>query len=72
MGDEDLITLRILAEDELKPVLEGLSVESGITGVETVSGVAAVRVSGGLEEEIHVDLEGSRLASLGDTHFSGD
>ena len=64
-GDEDLITLRILAEDELKPVLEGLSVESGITGVETVSGVAAVRVSGGLEEEIHVDLEESRLTSLG-------
>ena len=64
-GDEDLLTLRILAEDELKPVLEGLSVESGITGAETVSGVAAVRVSGGLEEEIHVDLEGSRLANLG-------
>ncbi len=64
-GDEDLITLRILAEDELKPVLEGLSVESGITGAETVSGVAAVRVSGGLEEEIHVDLEEARLANLG-------
>jgi hydrophobic/amphiphilic exporter-1 (mainly G- bacteria), HAE1 family len=64
-GDEDLITLRILTEEELKPVLEGLSVESGITGVETVSGVAAVRVSGGLEEEIHVDLEESRLANLG-------
>ncbi len=64
-GDENLITLRILAEDELKPVLEGLSVESGITGAETVSGVAAVRVSGGLEEEIHVDLEESRLANLG-------
>ncbi|MCP3677689.1 MAG: efflux RND transporter permease subunit, partial [Deltaproteobacteria bacterium] len=64
-GDEDLITLRILAEDELKPVLEGLSVESGITGTETVSGVAAVRVSGGLEEEIHVDLEEARLANLG-------
>ena len=64
-GDENLITLRILAEDELKPVLEGLSVESGITGAETVSGVAAVRVSGGLEEEIHVDLEEARLANLG-------
>ncbi len=64
-GDENLITLRILAEDELKPVLEGLSVESGITGAETVSGVAAVRVSGGLEEEIHVDLEKARLTNLG-------
>ena len=64
-GDEDLITLRILAEEELKPVLEGLSVESGITGTETVSGVAAVRVSGGLEEEIHVDLEEARLSNLG-------
>ena len=64
-GDEDLITLRILAEDELKPVLEGLSVESGITGMESVSGVAAVRVSGGLEEEIHVDLKEARLANLG-------
>jgi HAE1 family hydrophobic/amphiphilic exporter-1 len=64
-GDENLITLRILAEDELKPVLEGLSVESGMTGAETVSGVAAVRVSGGLEEEIHVDLEKSRLSNLG-------
>ncbi|GAX60846.1 cation/multidrug efflux pump [Candidatus Scalindua japonica] len=64
-GGEDLILLRILAEDELKPVLEGLSVESGITGAESVGGVAAVRVSGGLEEEIHVDLERSRLANLG-------
>ncbi|MBC8555313.1 MAG: efflux RND transporter permease subunit [Candidatus Brocadiales bacterium] len=64
-GDENLITLRILAEDELKPVLEGLSVESGITGTETVSGVAAVRISGGLEEEIHVDLEEARLSNLG-------
>ncbi|MCP4254099.1 MAG: efflux RND transporter permease subunit [Candidatus Scalindua sp.] len=64
-GDENLITLRILAEEELKPVLEGLSVESGITGTESVSGVAAVRVAGGLEEEIHVDLEEARLANFG-------
>ena len=64
-GYEDLITLRILAEDELKQVLEGLSVESGITGAATVSGVAAIRVSGGLEEEIHVELEEARLANLG-------
>ena len=71
-GDEDLITLRILAEDELKPVLEGLSVESGITGAATVSGVAAVRVSGGLEEEIHVELEGSQAGKSGYTHFTGN
>ena len=64
-GDEDLINLRILAEEELKPVLEGLSVESGVTGSSTTSGVAAVRISGGLEEEIHVDLEEARLANLG-------
>ncbi|MCP4266715.1 MAG: efflux RND transporter permease subunit [Candidatus Brocadiaceae bacterium] len=64
-GDDDLIDLRILADEELKPVLEGLSVESGITGSSTISGVAAVRISGGLEEEIHVDLEESRLANLG-------
>jgi HAE1 family hydrophobic/amphiphilic exporter-1 len=64
-GDEDLINLRILAEEELKPVLEGLSVESGVTGTSTISGVAAVRISGGLEEEIHVDLEEARLANLG-------
>ncbi|ODS31393.1 MAG: acriflavin resistance protein [Candidatus Scalindua rubra] len=64
-GDEDLITLRILAEEELKPVLEGLSVEGGIVGEETVSGVAAVKVSGGLEEEIHVELQEARLANLG-------
>ncbi len=64
-GDDDLINLRILADEELKPVLEGLSVESGITGSSTISGVAAVRISGGLEEEIHVDLEEARLANLG-------
>ena len=64
-GDDGLITLRILAEDEVKPILESLSVEGGIIGSEAVGGVAAVRVSGGLEEEIHVELEEARLASLG-------
>ena len=64
-GDEDLITLRILAEDELKPALEGLSVESGVIGIEAVGGVAAVEISGGLEEEIHVEMEEAKLASLG-------
>ncbi len=64
-GDEDLITLRILAEDELKPALEGLSVESGVMGIEAVGGVAAVEISGGLEEEIHVEMEEAKLANLG-------
>ncbi len=64
-GNEDLINLRILADEELKPVLEGLSIQSGVTGSTTISGVAAVRISGGLEEEIHVDLEEARLANLG-------
>ncbi|MCP5005313.1 MAG: efflux RND transporter permease subunit [Planctomycetes bacterium] len=64
-GDDDLLSLRILAEEELKPILEGLSVESGIAGYTTISGIAAVRVSGGLEEEIHVDLEEARLSNLG-------
>ncbi len=64
-GDEDLITLRILAEDELKPALEGLSVESGVMGIEAVGGVAAVEISGGLEEEIHVEVEEAKLANLG-------
>jgi HAE1 family hydrophobic/amphiphilic exporter-1 len=64
-GGEDLITLRILAEDELKPALEGLSVERGVIGIEAVGGVAAVEISGGLEEEIHVEMEEAKLASLG-------
>lgn len=64
-GDEDLGNLRILADEELKPVLEGLSIESRITGSSTISGVAAVSISGGLEEEVHVDLEEARLANLG-------
>jgi HAE1 family hydrophobic/amphiphilic exporter-1 len=64
-GEEDLITLRILAEDELKPALEGLSVERGVMGIEAVGGVAAVEISGGLEEEIHVEMEEAKLANLG-------
>jgi HAE1 family hydrophobic/amphiphilic exporter-1 len=51
-GDESLTALRIMAEEEIKRELESLD------------GVAAVKVSGGLEEEIHVDLDEARLASL--------
>ncbi|MBT5876136.1 MAG: efflux RND transporter permease subunit [Candidatus Latescibacteria bacterium] len=51
-GDESLTTLRIMAEEEIKRELESLE------------GVAAVKVSGGLEEEIHVEIDEARLASL--------
>ncbi|OGG05943.1 MAG: hypothetical protein A3F83_05085 [Candidatus Glassbacteria bacterium RIFCSPLOWO2_12_FULL_58_11] len=49
----DLIALRTMAEERLKNKLE------------TVDGVAAIEVSGGLEEEIHVALSERKLASLG-------
>ena len=52
-GGTDLFRLRLLAEEEVKRALERLE------------GVAAVLVSGGLEEEIHVELDERRLASLG-------
>jgi len=49
----DLIGLRTLAEERLKPKLE------------TIDGVASLEVSGGLEEEIHVALSERRLSALG-------
>ena len=49
----DLISLRTMAEERIKNRLE------------TIDGVAAIEVSGGLEEEIHIELDESRLASLG-------
>ena len=52
-GNESLTALRIMAEEEIKRELESLD------------GVAAVKISGGLEEEIHVELDESKLASLG-------
>jgi HAE1 family hydrophobic/amphiphilic exporter-1 len=52
-GDEDLVRLRLVAEDEIKRALE------------RIEGVAAVIVSGGLEEEIQVEIDERRLASLG-------
>ena len=51
-GDESLTALRIMSEEEIKRELESLE------------GVAAVKISGGLEEEIHVELNESKLASL--------
>ena len=52
-GGRDLIELRRLAEDRLAPALS------------TIEGVAAVRVRGGLEDEIQVRLLPDRLATFG-------
>ena len=52
-GDRDLIRMRLMAEEEVKRALE------------RVEGVAAVVVSGGLEEEIQVEIDERRLANLG-------
>jgi HAE1 family hydrophobic/amphiphilic exporter-1 len=52
-GQSDLVHLRLLAEEQVKRALE------------RVEGVAAVVVSGGLEEEIQVLLDERRLANLG-------
>ncbi len=49
----DLIGLRLLAEEDLSRRIERLE------------GVAAVVVSGGLEEEIQVDIDERRLTSIG-------
>ncbi len=52
-GSDDLARLRFTAEEEVKRPLE------------RIEGVAAVLVSGGLEEEIQVELDERRLANLG-------
>jgi hydrophobic/amphiphilic exporter-1 (mainly G- bacteria), HAE1 family len=52
-GGSSLLELRRVAEERVRLDLESLD------------GVAAVRVEGGLEEEIHVEVETARLASLG-------
>ena len=52
-GGNSLMELRRVAEERIRLDLESLE------------GVAAVRVQGGLEEEIHVEVETHRLASLG-------
>jgi multidrug efflux pump subunit AcrB len=52
-GPQDLFELRYLAEFEIKRQLEA------------VEGVAAVKIKGGLEEEIHVALNERKLAVLG-------
>ncbi|MDZ7372390.1 MAG: efflux RND transporter permease subunit [candidate division KSB1 bacterium] len=51
-GEGSLVGLRLLAEKRIKQEIESLA------------GVAAVKVSGGLEEEIHVLIDEPRLAQL--------
>lgn len=53
VGSEDLIGLRVIAEEEVKRALE------------RVEGVAAAVVSGGLEEEFQIEIDESRLIALG-------
>jgi HAE1 family hydrophobic/amphiphilic exporter-1 len=52
-GEESLIALRLFAEERIKQELEPLD------------GVASVQVSGGLEEEIQINVNEGRLAALG-------
>lgn len=52
-GEPSLFYLRYLADEELKRILE------------TVEGVAAVKVKGGLEEEIRVELNEQQLTLIG-------
>ena len=52
-GDIHLMELRRIAEEYLRPELESLE------------GVAAVRIEGGMEEEIQVEVNTSRLDHLG-------
>lgn len=51
-GEEDLIALRLLAEERIKQDIESLE------------GVASVQVSGGLEEEIQIQVHEGKLAQL--------
>ena len=52
-GDDNLVRLRYIADRTVKKELESLD------------GVASAKVLGGLEEEIQVDLDEKKLASLG-------
>ncbi len=52
-GDVPLVNLRNVADDVLKKEIEALS------------GVAAAQVSGGLEEEIRVEVDETKLSALG-------
>lgn len=52
-GEQGLKELRIMTEEFIKPEIEA------------IDGVAVVRINGGLEEEIHVDLIEGKLSSMG-------
>ncbi len=52
-GDEELVRLRLIGDREVKRLLE------------RVEGVAGAIVAGGLEEEIQVEIDERRVASLG-------
>ena len=52
-GDDDLVRMRLIAELDVKRFLE------------RIEGVAAVMVNGGLEEEIHIELNERRINNLG-------
>jgi len=52
-GDTDLVRLRLIAEERLQRALE------------RIEGVAAVLVSGGLEEEIQVEIDERKMSNLG-------
>jgi len=51
-GDTDLSRIRYIAEREVKQALE------------SIEGVAACSISGGLEDEIHIDLDEQKLSLL--------
>ncbi len=52
-GSGDLVEMRRLAEKKIKPDFE------------TVLGVAAAQIKGGLEDEVQIDVDQERLAALG-------
>ncbi len=52
-GDEDLIALRLIAEERIKQEIE------------SIEGVASVQVLGGLEEEIQINVDEGKLTQLG-------
>ncbi|MCB9643844.1 MAG: efflux RND transporter permease subunit [Myxococcales bacterium] len=52
-GQTDLFRLRMFAEDEIRPSLE------------TLPGVAAVKIRGGLEREVEVALNEKKISALG-------
>ena len=64
-GNERLIKLRLMAEDDIKPALESISDDKIGSVGSSGSGIAAIKVSGGFEEEIHIEVDIHRLSRLG-------